>query len=148
MSDIECHRDNYFIFPYITHLFNSVIYLQTCVTIKQCYFLLLSSVIDTLEWCTQQSVATVMVTTAHITTAGQIIPSYLSGDASVHPIEYIGWHCRNFCSISMPVDFCCHLVGKNSWKCLSLWLRLNTLCWLSQCSYEHFLKLTDSIMFK
>ena len=28
-----------------------------------------------------------------------------------------------------PVDFCRHLVGKNSEKCLSLWQRLNTLRW-------------------
>jgi len=26
----------------------------------------------------------------------------------------------SFCAISMPVDSCCHLVSKNSEKCLSL----------------------------
>jgi len=40
---------------------------------------------------------------------------------------------RNFLqhifSISMPVDFFRHLVGKNSDKCLSLWQRLNMLSW-------------------
>ena len=34
-----------------------------------------------------------------------------------------------FRSISMPVDFCRHLVGKSSEKWLSLSQPLNTLCW-------------------
>ena len=46
----------------------------------------------------------------------------------------------------MPVHFCRHLVGKNSEKCLSLWYRLHTYASLvSQWSYGHFLKLTDSV---
>jgi len=28
---------------------------------------------------------------------------------------------KSFCSTSVPVDFCRHLVGKKSEKCLSLW---------------------------
>ena len=34
-----------------------------------------------------------------------------------------------YTSMSMPVDFCRHLVGKTFEKCLSLWQRLNMLCW-------------------
>jgi len=42
----------------------------------------------------------------------------------------------------MPVDLCRLLVGKNSEKCLSLWMVLNTLALLvSQWLYEHFRKL-------
>ena len=34
-----------------------------------------------------------------------------------------------FHTVSMLGDFCRHLVGKNSDKCLSLRQRLNALCW-------------------
>jgi len=53
-----------------------------------------------------------------------------------------------FCSISMPVDFCRHLVGKLSDKCLSSVIALRHTLLLSQWSYGHFLKLTDSILFE
>jgi len=50
----------------------------------------------------------------------------------------------------MPVDFYRHFVGQNS-KLLEMSvtvIALNTLCSLSQRSYGHFLKLTDSILFE
>jgi len=48
----------------------------------------------------------------------------------------------------MPVDFCRHLVGKLSDKCLSSVIALRHTLLLSQWSYGHFLKLTDSILFE
>jgi len=38
---------------------------------------------------------------------------------------YVGSQWRSV----VPVDFCRHLVSENPEKCLSLWCRLDTLCW-------------------
>jgi len=43
----------------------------------------------------------------------------------------------------MPVDFCRHLGGKNSEKCVSLVIALKYALLVGQSSYGHFLKLTD-----
>jgi len=45
-----------------------------------------------------------------------------------------------FCSISMPVDFCCHLVGKNSEKFVTV-IALKYALLVGQWSYGHFYKL-------
>jgi len=45
----------------------------------------------------------------------------------------------SFCSVSMPVDFCRHLVGKNSEKVC----HCHSALLVSQWSYAHFLKLVQ-----
>ena len=67
----------------------------------------------------------------------------LCGCGSTH-LEYIGCQWRDF------VDFCRHLVGKNSEKCVSMCVTVVALKYVllaSQWSYGRFRKLIGSILF-